>query len=60
VAPAVGEHAEQKDRVEYQDLGPDYFQKLEPERLRRHLVRRLQQLGYDVALTHREAADSVG
>jgi transposase len=49
-----------KNRVEYQDLGPDYFQRLEPQRLRRHLVRRLQQLGYDVALTPRVAQDSVG
>jgi len=44
-----------KNSVEYQDLGPDYFARLEPERLRRHLVRRLQQLGYDVSLTPRVA-----
>jgi transposase len=35
---------------EYQDLGPDYFDRLEPERLRRYLVKRLQALGYDVTL----------
>jgi transposase len=40
-----------KKGVKYQDLGPDYFDKLEPERLRRYLVKRLQSLGYDVALT---------
>jgi transposase len=40
-----------KHNVEYCDLGPDYFDKLEPERLRRYLVKRLQGLGYDVALT---------
>jgi transposase len=46
-----------KNGVEYKDLGPDYFDKLEPERLRRYLVKRLQSLGYDVALTtkNREA-----
>jgi transposase len=49
-----------KDQVEYQELGPDYFERLEPERLRRHLVRRLQRLGYDVTLAPREAQDSVG
>jgi transposase len=48
-----------KNRVEYQDLGPDYFEKLEPERLRRHLVRRLQRLGYDVTLATRAAEGSV-
>ncbi len=40
-----------KDGVEYRDLGPDYFDRLEPERLRRYLVKRLQGLGYDVTLT---------
>ena len=40
-----------KYHVKYQDLGADYFDRLEPERLRRYLVRRLQHLGYEVALT---------
>jgi len=40
-----------KYHVQYQDLGADYFDRLEPERLRRYLVRRLQHLGYEVALT---------
>jgi hypothetical protein len=40
-----------KDKVEYQDLGADYFDRLEPERLRRYLVKRLQGLGYEVTLT---------
>ena len=40
-----------KHGVEYRDLGPDYFDRLEPERLRRYLVKRLQGLGYDVTLT---------
>ena len=39
-----------KHGKEYKDLGPDYFDRLEPERLRRYLVRRLQALGYDVTL----------
>jgi transposase len=43
-----------KYHVEYQDLGADYFDRLEPERLRRYLVRRLQHLGYDVTLTTKE------
>jgi transposase len=42
-----------KHGVEYSDLGPDYFDRLEPERLRRYLVKRLQGLGYDVMLTPR-------
>jgi transposase len=47
-----------KNNVEYQDLGPDYFERLEPERLRRHLVRRLQGLGYDVTLAPKAAEES--
>lgn len=40
-----------KHNVEYTDLGPDYFDRLEPERMRRYLVKRLQNLGYDVTLS---------
>jgi transposase len=40
-----------KHKVEYQDLGPDYFDRLEPERLRRYLVKRLERLGYHVDLS---------
>jgi len=39
---------------EYQDLGADYFDRLEPERLRRYLVKRLERLGYQVSLTPNE------
>jgi transposase len=46
-----------KHHVEYRDLGPDYFDRLEPERLRRYLVNRLQRLGYDVALTPKNPDD---
>jgi transposase len=37
--------------TEYQDLGVNYFDRLEPERLRRDLVKRLERLGYQVTLT---------
>jgi len=47
-----------KDHVEYTDLGPDYFDRLEPERLRRYLVKRLQALGYDVALSPKDPHDT--
>jgi transposase len=39
-----------KNNMEYHELGPDYFERLEPERMRRYLVKRLQNLGYDVTL----------
>lgn len=45
-----------KYRVRYQDLGPDYFLRLEPERQKRYLVKRLQQLGFEVELTAKNAA----
>jgi len=35
----------------YSDLGPDYFDSLENDRLQRHYVRRLEQLGFAVTLT---------
>jgi transposase len=44
-----------KNNREYQDLGPDYFDRLETERLRRNLVRRLRGLGYDVTLAPKTA-----
>jgi transposase len=47
-----------KEGKEYQDLGPDYYEKLEPARLRRYLVRRLQGLGYDVTLVPQEGQAS--
>ncbi len=45
-----------KEGVDYQDLGVDYFDKLKPEQYRRYLVKRLESLGYDVALTPKEHA----
>lgn len=44
-----------RDDAEFHDLGPDYFDRLEPERLRRYLVNRLERLGYRVALTPNDA-----
>jgi transposase len=44
-----------KSDVAYQDLGAEYFDRLDPERLRRHLIKRLEQLGYQVTLTSQEA-----
>jgi transposase len=40
-----------KNKTEYHELGPDFFDRLEPERLRRYLVNRLRRMGYDVSLT---------
>jgi hypothetical protein len=45
-----------KSDVEYQDLGVEHFDRPEPERLRRYLVKRLEQLGYQVTLTAQEEA----
>jgi transposase len=39
-----------RDRRAYQDLGADYFDRLDTARLQRHYVRRLEQLGYAVTL----------
>ena len=44
-----------KHHVSHQDLGPDYFDRHHTERLRRHHVRRLQRLGYDVVLVEKVA-----
>jgi transposase len=40
----------------YRDLGGNHFDTLNPERLRRHLVKRLESLGYEVTLKARTAA----
>ena len=46
-----------KYHVEYRNLGADYFNRREPERLRRYLVKRLQQLGFDVTLKPKQLDD---
>ena len=43
-----------KRRVIYSELGADYYDRLEPERLRRQLVRKLEQLGHKVVLQAQE------
>jgi transposase len=40
----------------YQDMGRDYFDRLDEDRLKRKLVRRLENLGYEVTLAKPEAA----
>ncbi len=47
-----------KYNVEYRDLGPNYFDQLEPQRLQRYLVKRLQNLGYEVTLSPLNPDDS--
>jgi transposase len=44
-----------KKHVEYHDLGADFFDRLEPERLKRYLVKRLQHLGFSVNLTPQQS-----
>jgi transposase len=39
---------------DYQDLGPDYFDHLNPERKKRYLVKQFHKLGFNVTLTPRE------
>jgi transposase len=45
-----------RDRTTYKDLGGDYFDRLDTERLTRTLVRRLERLGHDVVLKPKEPA----
>jgi transposase len=40
-----------KRQESYRDLGPNYFDQKNPESLRRSLVKRLERIGYTVALT---------
>src|SRR5438093_2212949 len=42
-----------KHRVSHRDLGADYFDRQNTERIRRHHVRRLERLGYDVVLVEK-------
>jgi transposase len=48
-------HLLKNPQLEYHDLGGNYFDELDPERLSRHLVKRLEKLGYDVDLKRRAA-----
>jgi transposase len=49
-------HLLKHPELEYHDLGGDYFDKLDPQRLSRHLVKRLRSLGFEVTLTPAQAA----
>jgi transposase len=40
----------------YHDLGADYFDRMDKERIERHHIQRLEQLGYTVTLAPKEAA----
>jgi len=42
-------------KVDYRDLGPDYFLRRNQEAIERRCVRQLQRLGYHVTLTPQEA-----
>jgi len=44
-----------KHRVPHHDLGADYFERRNTDRTRRHHVRRLERLGYDVVLVEKAA-----
>ena len=46
-----------RQRVAYRELGADYYDRLQPVRLTRHLVRRLEQLGHKVTLEDRAAPE---
>jgi transposase len=45
-----------KTGTSYTDLGGDFFDRLEPERLTRYYVKRLEHLGHKVTLESRAAA----
>lgn len=49
-------HLLKDKRLEYHELGGNFFDTLDPIRLRRHLVKRLESLGYEVTLAERSAA----
>jgi transposase len=51
----ISDHLLKPDE-EYQDLGTEHFDRMDPERLRRHLVKRLEPLGYQVALRAKDEA----
>jgi transposase len=49
-------HLLKHPELEYHELGGQYFDNLAPLRLQRHLVKRLESLGFDVKLNPRKAA----
>jgi hypothetical protein len=51
----IGYHL-QREKCSYQDLGPDHFDRVNAEGLKRYLVKRLESLGQKVTLEPRETA----
>jgi len=51
----IGYHLQRK-KCSYQDLGPDHFDRMNAEGLKRYLVKRLEGLGQKVTLEPRETA----
>lgn len=49
-------HLLKHPELEYHELGGQYFDNLAPLRLQRHLVKRLESLGFEVTLNPRKAA----
>jgi hypothetical protein len=45
-----------RDKKPYADLGADYFDKLDTMRIQRNHIHRLEQLGFAVTITPKEAA----
>ncbi|HLW00357.1 MAG TPA: hypothetical protein VKT82_16950 [Ktedonobacterales bacterium] len=45
-----------RKREPYQELGPEYFQPTDPQRLVHRHIRQLEQLGYQVTLVPKGAA----
>ena len=39
-----------RDKQPYRDLGADYFDRLNPERTKRKLIRRIERLGFDIVV----------
>jgi hypothetical protein len=44
-----------RDGTEYQELGGDYFDRLQPERTAQRLIQRLDRLGFDIVVKARPA-----
>jgi hypothetical protein len=51
----AGYHLQRK-KCSYEDLGPDHFDRVNAEGLKRYLVKRLESLGQKVTLEPRETA----
>lgn len=43
-----------RDKQPYRDLGADYFDRLNPERTKRKLIRRIERLGFDIVVQSRK------